>query len=199
VRRSTILLEAFMATSVLGDLKAVYHRTWWALMLRGLLGLAVGIYIFARPLDSVAALALVIAFWALFAGFVEIVQAVELKPMMKHWWVLLLSGLVGVGFGIAALVYYPGLSLTFAVVVVSWWLMLTGVLGIYAGLMQKNMGVQWGWTMAFGVLSVVAGVFALLAPPVTLAAIMGLIAAFALVSGVALVVGAFKLRSVIPL
>ncbi len=69
----------------------------------------------------------------------------------------------------------------------------------YAGLMQKNMGVQWGWTMAFGVLSIVAGVFALLAPPITLAAIMGLIAAFALVSGVALVVGAFKLRSVINL
>jgi len=43
----------------------------------------------------------------------------------------------------------------------------------------------------------VAGVFALFAPPVTLAAIMGLIAGFAVVSGVALVVGAFKVRSVV--
>src|SRR5258708_3522800 len=188
-----------MATSVLGDLRAVYHRTWWALMLRGLLGLAVGIYIFARPLDSVAAFALVIAFWALFAGSVEIVQAIELKAMLKHWWVLLLAGLVGVAFGIAALKYYPGLSLAFAVVWVSWWLTLTGILGISAGLMQRNMGVQWGWTLAFGVLSVIAGVFALLAPPLTLAAIMGLIAAFALVSGVALILGAFKLRSLIHL
>src|SRR3989442_11455916 len=121
-----------MATAVLGDFRGVYHRTWWALMLRGLLGLAVGIYILARPLDSVAAFALVIAFWALFAGSVEIVQAFELKAMM-HWWVLLLAGLVGVAFGIAALFNYPGLSLTFAVVMVSWWLTLTGILGIYAG------------------------------------------------------------------
>ena len=188
-----------MATSVLGDLRGVYHRTWWALMLRGLLGVAVGIYIFARPLDSVAAFALVIAFWALFAGMVEIVQAIELRAMMKHWWVLLLAGLVGVGFGIAALKYYPGLSLTFAVVWVSWWLTLTGILGIYAAVMQKNLGLQWAWTGAFGALSVVAGLFALLAPPITLAAIMGLIAAFALVSGAALIVGAFKLRSVINL
>ncbi len=188
-----------MATSVLGDLRGVYHRTWWALMLRGLLGVAVGIYIFVRPLDSVAALALVIAFWALFAGMVEIVHAFELKAMMKHWWVLLLAGLVGVGFGIAALKYYPGLSLTFAVVWVSWWLTLTGILGIYAAVMQKNLGLQWAWTGAFGALSVVAGLFALLAPPITLAAIMGLIAAFALVSGAALIVGAFKLRSVINL
>jgi len=188
-----------MATSVLGDLRAVYHRTWWALMLRGVLGLVVGLYILARPLDSVAAFALVIAFWALFAGSVEIVQAIELKAMMKHWWVVLLAGLVGVAFGIAALFYYPGLSLTFAVVMVSWWLTLTGVLGIYAAVMQRNLGVQWGWTGAFGVLSVVAGLFALLAPPVTLAAIMGLIAGFAIVSGVAFVAGAFKLRSVINL
>ncbi|HKC41950.1 MAG TPA: DUF308 domain-containing protein [Gemmatimonadales bacterium] len=158
-----------MATSVLGDLKSVYHRTWWALMLRGVLGLVVGIYILARPLDSVAAFALVIAFWALFAGSVEIVQAFELKAIMKHWWVLLLAGLVGVAFGISAAV------------------------------MQKSLGMPWGWTVAFGALSVVAGLFALLAPPVTLAAITGLIAGFAIVSGVAFVVGAFKLRSVIHL
>src|SRR6185436_18845385 len=188
-----------MATSVLGDLKALYHRAWWALMLRGLLGLVVGIYILARPLDSIAAFALVIAFWALFTGIVEIVHAIELSSVIKHWWVVLLAGVVGVGFGIAALMYYPGLSLTFAVVWVSWWLLLTGVLGISAALMQKNMGVQWGWTAAFGALSVVAGVFALAAPPVTLAAIMALIAWFALASGLALIVGAFKLRSLVHL
>src|SRR5260370_42019928 len=101
-----------------------------ALMLRGVLGLAVGLYIFARPLDSVAAFALVIAFWALFAGSVEIVQAFELKSMMKHWWVLLLAGLVGVAFGMAALLYYPGLSLAFPVVMWSWWRRFTGMFGI---------------------------------------------------------------------
>jgi len=186
-----------MATSVLDDLKRVYHRTWWALMLRGWLGLAVGVLIFVRPLDSVAAFALVIAWWALFSGFVNIVHAIELKRVMNHWWVLLLSGLVGVGFGIAALVYYPTLSLTFAVVWVAWWLLFTGILGIYAALQERRMGVQWGWTMAFGVLSVAASVFALLAPPVTLAAIMGLIAGFAVVSGIALILGAFKLRSIV--
>jgi len=46
-------------------------------------------------------------------------------------------------------------------------------------------------------LSVVASAFALFSPPVTLAAIMGLIAAFAIVAGVALLAGAFKLRSLV--
>ena len=186
-----------MATPVLDDLKRVYHRAWWALLLRGLFALAVGVFIFVRPLDSVAAFALLIAWWALFSGLVGIVHAIELKPVVKHWWVLLLSGLVGVGFGIAALVYYPVLSLSFAVVWVAWWLLFTGILGIYAAFMEKSMGVAWGWTAAFGVLSVVASVFALLSPPATLAAIMGLIAGFAIVVGVALLFGALKLRSLV--
>src|SRR6058998_1547563 len=78
-----------MTTAMMEDAKRMYRLTWWALMLRGLLSLAVGGFIFARPLDSVAAFALVIAFWALFVGSVEIVQSFELKAMMKHWWVLL--------------------------------------------------------------------------------------------------------------
>lgn len=95
-----------MATPVLGDVKHLYHRTWWALVLRALLALVVGIFILARPLESVAAFALVIAVWALFTGMVDVVHAIELASVMKHWWVLLLSGLVGVGFGILALIYY---------------------------------------------------------------------------------------------
>ena len=52
-----------MTTAVLDDLKRVYNRAWWALLLRALLALAVGVFIFTRPLDSVAAFALVIAWW----------------------------------------------------------------------------------------------------------------------------------------
>lgn len=186
-----------MAVPVLDDLKRLYHRTWWALVLRGLLGLAVGIFILARPLDSVGAFALVIAFWALFSGIVDCVHAVELASALSQWWVLLLSGLVGIGFGIASLVYYPVLSLTFAVVWVAWWLMLTGLLGVYAAIQLKKLGLSWGWTAGFGVLSIVAAGVALFAPPVTLAAIMGLIAGFAILSGIVFIIGAYKLRSVV--
>src|SRR2546430_16214045 len=140
-----------MTTTVLDDLKRLYNRAWWALLLRALLAIAVGVFIFARPLDSVAAFALVIAWWALFSGLVNIVHAIQLKPVMQHWWVLLLSGLIGVGFGIAALVYYPGLSLSFAVVLVAWWLMVTGILGIYGAGLEKRLGLQWGLGAAFGV------------------------------------------------
>ena len=184
-----------MATPVVDDVKRLYHRTWWALVLRALLALVVGIFILARPLESVAAFALVIAFWALFSGMVDIVHAIELAKVLRHWWVLLVSGLIGVGFGIFALIYYPVVSLAFAILWVALWLLIGGVLAIYASLQQKKLGVQWGWTLVAGILGIAASAYALLIPPITLAAIMGLIAVYAIVSGAALLVGAFRLRS----
>jgi uncharacterized membrane protein HdeD (DUF308 family) len=177
-------------------IQSAYRRAWWALLLRGLLALALGVFILWRPLDSIASFALVIAIWALFTGIVQMVHAFELRQVFQQWWILLLSGLVSAVFGVAALYYYPGLSLAFAVVWAAWWLFLTGGLAIYASIVERRLGVSWGWTLAFGILSVLAGVFAFMSPPVTLAAIMGLISGFAIVSGIVLLVGAFRLSSV---
>jgi uncharacterized membrane protein HdeD (DUF308 family) len=181
-----------MASDVI---QSAYRRTWWALFLRGLLALALGAFILWRPMDSIASFALVIAIWALFSGIVQIVHAFELRDMFQQWWVLLLSGLVSAAFGVAALYYYPGLSLTFAVVWATWWLFLTGALAIYAAIVERGLGVSWGWTLTLGILTIIAGVLALMNPPATLAAIMGLIAGFAIVSGVVLLIGAFRLTS----
>jgi uncharacterized membrane protein HdeD (DUF308 family) len=177
-------------------LHSVYRRAWWALALRGVLALAIGVFILWRPFDSIAAFALVIAWWALFSGIIQVVHALELHAAYSRWWLLLVSGLIGIAFGVAALYYYPALSLAFAVLWVTWWLFVSGVLAVVAGVWERRIGVKWGWTVAFGVLCVIAGVFALMSPPATLAAIMGLIAAFAIISGVLHLMGAFALSSV---
>jgi uncharacterized membrane protein HdeD (DUF308 family) len=173
----------------------VVDRTWWALVIRGMLAIAIGIIIIARPLESVAAFALVIALWALMQGVVSIVHAFDLRSVAPRWWVLMLSGIVGVLFGGAALYYYPGLSLSFAVVWTSWWLILGGVLGIYLAVQERSAGLSWGWTMTLGVLGVVAGIAAFAYPPATLAALMAFISVFAIAGGVVQLVGAYKLRS----
>ncbi len=75
--------------------------------------------------------------------------------------------------------------------------MASGVLGLYGAFRLKQLGLHWGWTALFGVLGVAAGIYAILAPPVTLAAIMGLIGAFGLLTGIVLIIAAFRLRSVV--
>ena len=176
-------------------LKSAYRRTWWSLVLRGILSIAVGVIILWRPAESIAALALLIAIWALVSGLVQIVHAFDLRALFSKWWVILAGGLVGVGFGIAALYFYPGLSLTFVVVWTMWWLLFTGGLAIYLAIQERRLGLSWGWTMAFGIVGVVAAVIAAMYPLGTLAAVMSLIAAYSFVGGVVLLVGALKLSS----
>lgn len=176
-------------------IESAYRRTWWALVLRGLLAIAVGVVILWRPVESVAAFALFIAIWALFNGIVQIVHSFDLRPVFDRWWVLLLSGLVNMVFGVAALYYYPGLSLAFAVTLTAWWLLVTGGLASYAAMVERQMGVSWGWTLAFGILSIICGVLAIMNPPTTLAALMGLIAGFAIVAGVVQLIAAYRLSS----
>ena len=178
------------------DLKTAYSRTKWGIAARGLFGILVGILILSRPIASVAALALVIALWALIEGVVQIAHAFELRAIVQHWWVLLIAGVVSLLFGVAAIYYYPGLSLAFAVVWVTWWLLTAGVLSAYAAIVERRIGISWGWTMAWGVLAIVGGVLALMYPGVTLAWLLSLLAAFGIVGGIFRLVIAFRMQSV---
>jgi len=178
------------------DIRSVYKRSKWALVLRGLFGIAVGVFVLMRPLDSVAAFALVIAFWALFDGFANIMRAFTVRDVAPHWWLLLLAGIVGVLFGGAALYYYPGLSLSFAVLWTTLWLLSGGAMGVYLAIQERRAHLSWGWTMVLGLITIAGGVLAYMYPGVTLASLMGLIAAFALVSGIVMLVAAAKLQAV---
>ncbi len=178
------------------DLRVAYNRSKWGIALRGLVGILVGIIILTRPIASVAALALVVALWALIEGVVAIVHAFDLRSVVQHWWVLLLTGVVSVLFGIAAVYYYPGLSLAFVVAWVAWWLITGGAIGAYAAFMERKAGLSWGGTMAWAVLAIVAGVLALMYPGVTLAWLLGLLAAFGIFGGIMRLVVAFRMGSV---
>lgn len=178
------------------EIKSLYKQAKWGFLIRGLFGIALGIFIFLRPAESIAIFALVIAIWALGDGIVSIVHSFGLRGVVEHWWAMLLSGIIGVGFGIAALYYYPVLSLTFAVYWTSLWLTMAGLVGIYVSMQERNMGVSWGWTLTFAIIAIVGGVFAVVLPGVTLASLISLIATFGIVGGIALVMGAGKMQSV---
>jgi uncharacterized membrane protein HdeD (DUF308 family) len=164
-------------------------------MLRGVLGVVVGIFILARPLESVAALALVIALWALIDGTVDIVQAFDRRPAVRHWWVRLIGGIVSVVFGVAALYYYPVLSLTFAVLWAALWLIVIGAVELSDALFERRLGRPWGWMIGLGLLTIALGIVAVISPGLTLVSLIWLLAAYGLVGGMVLLVDAATGRS----
>lgn len=181
---------------IASDFRTAYNQTKWALVLRGLVSIAVGIAILVRPMASVAALALVIALWSLFDGIVNIVRSFSVRDIAPHWWVVLLTGIVSAAFGIAALYYFPTLSLTFAVLWTAYWLTLSGVIAVGMAWMERGAGVPWGWTMAFGVFAIAGGIFAFMSPGVTLASLLGVLSGFAIISGAFLLIGAGRMASI---
>ena len=178
------------------DIKAAYSRTTWALILRGLIGIAIGTWILMRPLASVAALALVIAVWALLDGFANIVRGFTLRKIAPHWTALVLGGAISVAFGGAAIYYYPGLSLAFVVMWTSLWLILGGATVAYVSTQERRLGMPWGWTMALALVGIFTGILAYVFPQITLASLMVVVAVFGIVGGVAMLVGAAKLNSI---
>lgn len=92
------------------------ERHWVALLINGLISLAVGIVTFLWPGITAFALLYLIAAWALITGVMEIVTAIRLREMIRGEWLLVLAGVLSILFGIL-LFFRPGAG---ALAVVLW-------------------------------------------------------------------------------
>jgi len=83
-------------------LSTILHRTWWVLLLRGLVAIAFGVLTWAQPAVSLAALVLTFGAFTFVDGLLGVYSAIQGRDQMRHWWVLLLWGLAygGVSVGL---------------------------------------------------------------------------------------------------
>jgi uncharacterized membrane protein HdeD (DUF308 family) len=106
----TLLFAAYAladgVASVIAAIAGVRRgERWWPLILRGMVGIAVGGLFLAYPLlttvtYAMAALA-ILAAWSLLTGILEVAAAIRLRKHIEGEWLLLLSGLLSVLLGIA--------------------------------------------------------------------------------------------------
>lgn len=117
-----------------------------------------------------------------------------LRHMAEYWWLVLLRGIAAVAFGLLAL-FMPavaGLSLVFL-----WgiYTLADGILSLWAGIAGKaaSTGSRW-WLAITGVLGIAAGLIAFFAPALTAGILLIFIAIWAIVIGAMAIVGAIQLR-----
>jgi len=118
----------------------------------------------------------------------------QLGALLKTaWWLVLIRAVLLVAFGIITL-SSPGLALVALVFVFGFYAIMDGVTAVYLGIRSRGTERSWGWIVAQGVISVLAGLVALVWPGVTALSLLFVIAFWALVLGVAAIAEGFRSR-----
>jgi uncharacterized membrane protein HdeD (DUF308 family) len=120
-----------------------------------------------------------------------------MQNVAKHWWVLLVRGIVALALGIYALVE-PGLTVYALTILFAAYALVDGIAAIVAAVRMSGKGSpNWGWLLAGGIVGALFGVAALIFPGIALFYLVILIAAWAIVTGIAEIVTAWRLRETI--
>jgi uncharacterized membrane protein HdeD (DUF308 family) len=166
-------------------------RHWWVVALRGLVAVLFGILAFVWPGLTLAALVFLFGAYALVDGILGVVAA--LRGDAQHRLAMLLEGVVGILAGLAAFAW-PGLTALVLLYIIAFWAILTGVLEIVAAVRLRRV-IQNEWSLLIGgALSVLFGVMLVVAPGAGALAVVWIIAAYAVVFGIALLALAWRLR-----
>ena len=81
----------------------VWRPVWgvrWLMLLRGVLGIGIGVLIFLRPETAELVLLYIIAVWAIVAGILEIAAALRLRRVISDEWTSIVGGVASVIFGV---------------------------------------------------------------------------------------------------
>ena len=168
-------------------------RNWWMFALRGVIAIVFGVLALALPAAALLWLVALFAAFALLGGASSIFGAVHNRRSDDHWWLALLLGLVSVGAGVITMVS-PGLTALVLVLLMGANAIATGVLDIALAIrLRRAIRGEWGLFLA-GAVSIVFGVLVFLFPAPGALALVWLIATYAILSGILLLVAAFRLR-----
>jgi uncharacterized membrane protein HdeD (DUF308 family) len=166
---------------------------WWALLIRGLAGILLGIAAFVYTGVTIAVVVLLFAAYLVVDGIFTLVVGLR----TRSWW----SGIQGVLTIAAGLIAWrwPGITALVLVVLTVVWALLTGAIEIGIALALRRVISGELMLIVGGILSIVFGIVLglLLAvqPAAALATIVYIIGAYAFLAGVVYLVLAFRLRS----
>jgi len=168
-------------------------RNWWVFLVRGLVAIVFGLVALAWPGATLVTLVLFYGVFALIDGVFAVIAAVRGKGDTGSRWWLAFVGLLGI---VAGLVTYfsPGLTALALLVVIGICALMYGVVEIVGAIrLRKEIDNEW-MLIIHGALAALFGIIVLVRPGAGALALIWLIGAFAILSGVLLLAFAFTLK-----
>ena len=167
---------------------------WSALAIRGVIAIAFGILALLMPGLTLAALILLFAAYAIVDGVSHVVTGIRQRSGDRPDGLMILGGIVGIAVGVIAAIL-PGITALFLLSLIGAWAIVTGAAEIVAAYRLRK-AISGEWLLALqGIISIAFGLYVWIFPGAGALAIVWLIAAFAIASGVILLMLAFRMRS----
>jgi uncharacterized membrane protein HdeD (DUF308 family) len=113
--------------------------------------------------------------------------------MARWWWAFIIRGVLAIAFGVMAFAL-PGLTIDVLILLFGAWMFVDGVFNIVAVFQNRDRERSWWLGILEGVAGILAGLVALALPDVAAGALLLLISAWAIVTGVFEIVAAVRLR-----
>jgi len=188
-----IRINVSESNSELDPAAAVLAQNWWAITMRGVLGILFGLVAIFLSGATMLSLSLLFASYVFVDGIFAIISAVCTARLYKPLGLFILEGIVNIIMAIIAIAW-PRITAVVFVLIVALWAILSGGL-ILAAAFRLDDG-RW-WLIFGGIASLIYGVVLIAAPMIGNEVLVWWLGAYVLVFGVALLVLGFTLRAAI--
>jgi uncharacterized membrane protein HdeD (DUF308 family) len=170
----------------------VLSRNWWLIALRGLLAIIFGVLALIWPGVTVQSLVILFGAYVLIDGIFELINAFSGRSS-DVWWVDLLQGLLGIAVGILTFIW-PDVTGLLLLYFIAGWMLMIGIFTIINAVRLRR-EIEGEFLLGLsGLLSAIFGILLFIFPFSGAVAIVWLIAIYAMIFGVLLIVLAFRLR-----
>ena len=167
-------------------------RSWKVLALRGLAGVLFGVIALLWPSITLVALVLLFGGYAMVDGLLALAAATRLQAR-EHAGMLAIEGLLGLGAGLAA-VLWTGMTALVLVTLIAFWAVLTGILELVLAVRLRR-EIPGELLLGFsGGVSILLGVLMLARPVASAFVIIVLLGSYALFFGASMLLLALRLR-----
>jgi uncharacterized membrane protein HdeD (DUF308 family) len=174
-------------------LSEVLAESWWAVGLRGILGILFGLICLLTPGIAVGVFVILFSAYMLVDGVFAIASGIKAARSGERWGLLILEGIVDLAAGVVAFLW-PLITLVALTWIVAIWAIVSGALMLGAAFTLNIDHGRW-WLALGGIASVIFGILLVIEPLIGAVVLTMWIGAYALVFGVFLLVLAFQLHS----
>ena len=171
-------------------------KNWWWFLIKGLLLIATGIAIFARPVAGYVGLSILLAIVIISSGVTQIMFATSNKTLLKGWGWTLVSGILDLAIGIY-LAMYPAVTMATLPFFVGFWLIYKSFYLMGASFDLSDLGLSgWGWLFFGGVLVLLSGFYVIYYPVDGALGIVAVSGTAFILAGILYSILSFKLKDI---